>query len=131
MATTIEEVKQFLNEEGKKFREIPGKNFIRTGFITDNYTDNEGEKLCSLVVAVEEDGEFLKILAPKAYQFSKDASSYNKMALSQTTGKSGRSSNSRSKTRPLRANNSCAASTESPACWKNTMNKSRMLCAAA
>ena len=54
MATTIEEVKQFLNEEGKKFREIPGKNFIRTGFITDNYTDNEGEKLCSLVVAVEE-----------------------------------------------------------------------------
>ena len=84
MATTIEEVKQFLNEEGKKFREIPGKNFIRTGFITDNYTDNEGEKLCSLVVAVEEDGEFLKILAPKAYQFSKDASSYNKMALFQT-----------------------------------------------
>jgi hypothetical protein len=84
MATSIEEIKGFLREEGKKFREIPGKNFLRTGFITDNYTDNEGEKLCSLVVAVEEDGEFLKILAPKVYQFSKDASSYNKMALFQT-----------------------------------------------
>ncbi len=84
MATTIEEVKQFLNEEGKKFREVPGKDFLRTGFITENYTDIEGEKLCHLVVAVEEDGEFLKVLAPKAYQFSKDASSYNKMALFQT-----------------------------------------------
>ena len=84
MATSIEEIKGFLREEGKKFREIPGKNFLRTGFITDNYTDNDGEKLCSLIVAVEEEGEFLKILAPKAYQFPKDASSYNKMALFQT-----------------------------------------------
>jgi len=58
MATSIEEIKGFLREEGKKFREIPGKNFLRTGFITDKYTDNEGEKLCSLVVAVEEDGPF-------------------------------------------------------------------------
>ncbi len=84
MATSIDEIKEFLREEGKKFREIPGKNFLRTGFITDNYTDNDGEKLCSLIVAVEEEGEFLKILAPKAYQFPKDASSYNKMALFQT-----------------------------------------------
>jgi len=84
MATTIEEVKRFLNEEGKKFHEVPGKDFLRTGFITENYTDVDGEKLCHLVVAVEEDGEFLKILAPKAYQFPKDASSYNKMALFQT-----------------------------------------------
>ena len=84
MATNIAEVKKFLNEEGKKFREVPDKDFLRTGFITENYTDVEGEKLCHLVVAVEEDGEFLKILAPKAYQFPKDASSYNKMALFQT-----------------------------------------------
>jgi hypothetical protein len=84
MATTIEEVKKFLTEEGKKFREVPGENYLRTGFITENYTDLEGEKLCHLVVAVEEDGEFLKVLAPKAYQFSKDVSSYNKMALFQT-----------------------------------------------
>ena len=84
MATNIEEVKQFLGEEGKKFREFGEKNYIRTGFITENYTDVHGEKLCHLVVAVEEDGGFLKILAPKAYQFPKDASSYNKLALFQT-----------------------------------------------
>ena len=84
MATNIDEVKKFLDEEGKKFREFGEKNYIRTGFITENYTDVDGEKLCHLVVAVEEDGEFLKILAPKAYQFPKDASSYNKMALFQT-----------------------------------------------
>ena len=84
MATNIDEVKKFLDEEGKKFREFGEKNYIRTGFITENYTDVDGEKLCHLVVAVEEDGEFLKIVAPKAYQFPKDASSYNKMALFQT-----------------------------------------------
>ena len=84
MATNIDEVKKFLDEEGKKFREFGEKNYIRPGFITENYTDVDGEKLCHLVVAVEEDGEFLKILAPKAYQFPKDASSYNKMALFQT-----------------------------------------------
>lgn len=84
MATNIDEVKKFLDEEGKKFREFGERNYIRTGFITENYTDVDGEKLCHLVVAVEEDGEFLKIVAPKAYQFPKDASSYNKMALFQT-----------------------------------------------
>ncbi len=84
MATNIDEVKKFLDEEGKKFRESGERNYVRTGFITENYTDVDGEKLCHLVVAVEEDGEFLKIVAPKAYQFPKDASSYNKMALFQT-----------------------------------------------
>lgn len=56
MATNIAEVTKFLNEEGKQFRKFGEKNYIRTGFVTENYTDVDGKKLCHLVVAVEEDG---------------------------------------------------------------------------
>lgn len=84
MATSIEEIKEFLREEGMKFREVDGANYVRTGFVTENYTDTDGEKNCGLIIAVEEGGEFLKVAAPKAYQFPKNANSFHKMALFQT-----------------------------------------------
>ena len=84
MATNIEEIKSLLNEAKLNFKEYPGKSYIRTGFKTDKYIDAEGDRSVSIVVSLEEDGEFVKIIVPQAYKFGTNLSSFHKMALFQT-----------------------------------------------
>lgn len=84
MATNIEEIKSFLNEAKLNYKEYPGKNYIRTGFKTDKYVDTDGDLGISIVVSLEEEGEFIKVIVPQAYKFDKNLSSFHKMALFQT-----------------------------------------------
>ena len=84
MATTIEEVVSFLSDEGLRYSHSEGNDYLRTGFTTQKYVDADGEKLLHLVVAVEEQGKFIKIAAPAAYHFHHDGTSFHKLALFQT-----------------------------------------------
>lgn len=84
MATSIEEIVSFLNEEGLRYAHAEGNDYVRTGFTTKNYVDAEGAKLLHLVIAVEEQGKFIKIAAPAAYHFNHDGTSFHKLALFQT-----------------------------------------------
>ncbi len=70
MATTLEEIKSFLEEEGMKYKEHKG----RIGLIcqTDNYIDKDGDKSLLIIIAAEENGEFLKVFTPRAWEI-KDA----------------------------------------------------------
>jgi hypothetical protein len=84
MATSILQITQFLKEEGLRFAHNEGSDHLRTGFATKRYVDAEGAKLLHLLIAVEEDGKFLKIAAPAAYHFHHDGTSFHKLALFQT-----------------------------------------------
>jgi len=84
MATNIEEIKGFLDDAKLKYRDYPGKNYLRTGFRTDNYMDSDGDKTVGIIITIEEDGEFIKFVVPEAYKFDKNLSSFHKMALFQT-----------------------------------------------
>jgi hypothetical protein len=84
MATSIEEIVSFLNEEGLRFSHAEGNHYLRTGFTTKKYVDADGAKLVHLVIAVEEQGSFIKIAAPAAYRFHHDGTSFHKLALFQT-----------------------------------------------
>jgi len=84
MATNIEEIKSFLDEAKLKYVDYPGKNFIRTGYKTEKYVDTDGDKSVGIVVSVEEEGEFIKVIVPQAYKFDSSQSSFHKMALFQT-----------------------------------------------
>jgi hypothetical protein len=84
MATNIEEIKGFLDEAKLKYKDYPGKSFLRTGYQTEKYIDTDGDHYVGIVISIEEDGEFVKVVVPKAYKFDKDLSSFNKMALFQT-----------------------------------------------
>ena len=53
-------------------------------FATQKYVDADGAKLLHLIVAVEEQGKFIKIAAPAAYHFHHDGTSFHKLALFQT-----------------------------------------------
>lgn len=67
MAATLQQIAEFLNSEGLKFKMEDG--FIRSGFQTHNYRDTDGDEVISLVITLEEDGEFIKIIAPNVYSY--------------------------------------------------------------
>lgn len=84
MATSIEEIKEFLDSEKFKYQHREGANFIHTGFRLKRYRNPENDNKLRLFIAVEEQGEFLKIGAPGAYKFDPNGNSFNKLALFQT-----------------------------------------------
>ncbi len=67
MATSIEEIVGFLQSDGIK-HEVDG-DYIRTGFHTEKYRDPDGDDGVRVVIALEENGEFLKIVAPMIYKY--------------------------------------------------------------
>ncbi|MBM3319049.1 MAG: hypothetical protein FJY73_00035 [Candidatus Eisenbacteria bacterium] len=69
MATTLKEIMAFLDGENLKYKPEEEKDFLVTGFRMENYQNPEGEKRLVMVVQLYEDGEFLEVLAPKAYVY--------------------------------------------------------------
>ena len=84
MATSIEEIKGFLTQEKVRYQHREGANYLHTGFTLKRYRNPEKENKLNLFIAVEEQGEFIKIGAPKAYKFDPNRNSFNKLALFQT-----------------------------------------------
>jgi hypothetical protein len=84
MATTIEALKGFLDAEKLHYDYDVGDCYIRTGFKTDNYENKDGRKSVRIIIELVEGGEFIKFMAPHAYNMPKHASSFHKMALFQT-----------------------------------------------
>jgi hypothetical protein len=84
MATNIETLKGFLDAEKLRYDHDAGDCYIRTGFRTDNYENKEGRKSVRIIIELVEGGEFIKFMAPHAYNMPKNASSFHKMALFQT-----------------------------------------------
>lgn len=79
MAATIQQISEFLESEGLRHRIEEG--FLRTGFKTENYRDSDGDPTVGLIVKLEENGEFIKIIAPQVYSY---ADGPHKAALFQT-----------------------------------------------
>jgi hypothetical protein len=67
MATTLEQVAAFMESEGLRFKIDDG--VIRTGFQTPHYRDTDGDPGIPLVIRLEEDGEFIKVIAPNLYSY--------------------------------------------------------------
>lgn len=81
MATTLNQIADFLKEQDIKHRLDLEKNHIRTGFGTKHYSDKDGDNGVQLVIKLEEDGEFIKVFAPNAYSYPEGP---HKFALFQT-----------------------------------------------
>jgi len=67
MAATVEQIAGFLKEDGLNFK-VDGDRIL-TGFRTHHYKAHDGDAGISLVIRLEEDGEFLKIIAPRVYSY--------------------------------------------------------------
>jgi hypothetical protein len=48
---------------------VVGPQVIRTGFKTKSYRNPKGDDGVSIIIALEEDGEFIKVMAPRCYHY--------------------------------------------------------------
>ena len=68
MSTTIEEIKGFLDAEDLKYDHDAGDNFIRTGFKTEHYANNEGRKSLRIIIELVEGGESVSLAKDKPFK---------------------------------------------------------------
>lgn len=69
MATTLQQVKGYLDEKGVKYHFDGGKQAIKAVFDMESYVDPEGEKALLIVVRLHENGEFIEAFAPHLYKY--------------------------------------------------------------
>ena len=70
MATTLAELEAYLVQEGLKYS--IHEDYIRTSFATDVYRDPDGDGSVFIIVRVDEEGEYFKLLAPNLYNYPPD-----------------------------------------------------------
>ena len=80
MATTLQEVSQFLNNQDVQHEQDPDQNLIITAYNTETYQDDEGRNKLGMLIRLEENGEFIKIFAPQCYSCPDEA---NRAAVTQ------------------------------------------------
>jgi len=83
MATDFNVIKSFLKEEGYSFIHSDGSEYIETSIKTENYRNDDSAKTLSLFIKLEEEGKFIKVLAPYVYSCSLKSASNRKSALFQ------------------------------------------------
>lgn len=69
MATSLSEIMQFMRNIGWKAKIPDGKNFVVTGFRTDQYRDSDGDNYLQVIIRVDENGEFLEVFSPMVYKY--------------------------------------------------------------
>lgn len=83
MATDINIIKSYLKDEGYSFIHTSGSEYIETSIKTENYRNEDSAKSLSLFIKLEEDGKFIKVLAPYVYRCALKSGSNRKAALFQ------------------------------------------------
>ena len=82
MPSAINELSTLPDSAGIKHRQKD--DYIRTGFSTDLYEDDDGDFGVNIVLRLEENGELLRIQAPMAYRLPKGASPETQLAVLRT-----------------------------------------------
>ena len=77
MATTLQYITELLTKREIKHKVFEDENTIVTGTRTDNYQNKNGNKGISIVIKLEEKGEYLKIFAPCCYHYPPDGPNRN------------------------------------------------------
>ncbi len=69
MSIDIETIATFLESHSLKYqiRHSDSGDFIHTGFATQRYENQEGEKHLHLYIVLEENGEFFRVVSPNCY----------------------------------------------------------------
>ena len=81
MATTIQEVATFLNNQEVAYDQDADNNIIVTAFNVETYLDEDGNNKIGVLIMLEENGEFIRIFAPRCYICPDEA---NRAAVMQT-----------------------------------------------
>jgi hypothetical protein len=67
MATTLDEITKYFDASEIKYRAEPARNRIIFGFATEKYRSPKGEAGVMLGIELNENGEYLRVVAPHAF----------------------------------------------------------------
>ncbi|HEY3353841.1 MAG TPA: hypothetical protein VGQ83_11375 [Polyangia bacterium] len=67
MATTYDTIRGFLDGPGCSYQFDEEQQVLVTGFKTEHYVNQDGEKGLPVIIKLEENGEFLKVFSPAIY----------------------------------------------------------------
>ena len=67
MATTVDQIAGYLKSNDLRHRIHEDRSVIVMGFASDHYVDTDGDKHIPVIIELEEDGEFIKIMVPYCY----------------------------------------------------------------
>jgi hypothetical protein len=84
MATDLPEISRLLNEEDIQHELDNERGIIRMNFETSSYRNQEGGGHIRVVVQVQEDGEFVQVFAPNAYECTADMDPLRKLSFFET-----------------------------------------------
>lgn len=83
MSTDFNVIKSYLKDEGYSFIHSSESEYIETSIKTENYRNDDSAKSLSLFIKLEENGKFIKVLAPYVYRCALKSGSNRKAALFQ------------------------------------------------
>jgi desulfoferrodoxin (superoxide reductase-like protein) len=69
MATTVDQIAGYLKAHDLRYHIHEDRSVIVTGFATEHYVDKDGDKHIPVIIELEEDGEFIKIMVPYCYVY--------------------------------------------------------------
>jgi hypothetical protein len=81
MAATLDQVAEFLENRELKFHRDDEADVIHFGMKTDAYLDSDGDNMLRIAIDLSENGEFIKVIAPRAYEYKEGP---HKLALFET-----------------------------------------------
>ncbi len=85
MSTTLKKITEFLDQERLDYLHKEGKQHLRMRMPTKKYMQVGAKNHhIDLVIALEEEGAYLKVIAPEVYHFPANAGSFQKLALMQS-----------------------------------------------
>ena len=85
MATTLKKITEFLDQERLDYLHKEGKQHLRMRMPTKKYMQPGAKHHhIDLVIALEEEGAYMKVIAPEVYHFPATAGSFQKLALMQS-----------------------------------------------
>ena len=85
MATTLKKITEFLDQERLDYLHKEGKQHLRMRMPTKKYMQPGAKHHhIDLVIALEEEGAYMKVIAPEVYHVPATAGSFQKLALMQS-----------------------------------------------
>ena len=68
--TTIQQIQKFLDEEGIKYEKGEGDYLYLKFKNIGNYADNNGSSYVKFFIGIDENGDYLQVVAPKLYELA-------------------------------------------------------------
>ena len=69
MAIDLSSIENYLMKHDLRFMSFEERNFVALGFPTTHYLDKDGDNHVTVIISLEEEGEYIKFFVPRCYVY--------------------------------------------------------------